>query len=219
LHIIPAMVIHYGKRYYTWQKRLGEFGGTIDLWKFEKSISESDVVLDFGCGGGYILENLKCKGKYGIEINPNAIAEAKSKKIIIYKKIGQIPSNLRFDKIISHHALEHTNDPFGVLKDLRKYLKENGTMIMVVPIDDWRIQKQYDKKDINQHLFAWTPLVLCNLFSTAGYKIKEVKIITHAWIPFSDFFYPLLPKFIYFLLCKIWSALTLNRQIRIIVSK
>lgn len=210
------MVSHYEKKYYSWQKKLGKFGGTIDLWKFEKFIKKSDIVLDFGCGGGYILENLKCKDKYGIEVNPIAIKEAKDKKIEIYQKIKQIPANLKFDKIISHHALEHTENPFQELKDLRKYLEKNGSMIFVVPMDDWRIQQKYNKEDVNQHLFAWTPLVLCNLFSAAGYKIKEVKIITHAWIPFSQFFYPLLPKFIYFLSCRIWSTLTFNRQIRIV---
>jgi len=213
------MLNHYDKKYYAWQKKLGRFGGTIDLWKFEKFIKKSDVVLDFGSGGGYILENLSCKGKYGIEINPIAIKEAEGKDIKVYKEIKQIPANLKFDKIISHHALEHTEEPFQVLKALKKYLKPDGTMIFVVPMDDWRSQKKYNKSDVNQHLFAWTPLILSNMFSHAGYKIKEVKIITHAWIPFSQFFYPLLPTFIYFLLCRIWSASTLNRQIRIIVTK
>lgn len=213
------MANHYDDKYYAWQRKLGRFGGTIDLWKFEKLIKKSDTVLDFGCGGGYILENLKCKSKYGIEINPIAIKETEGKNIKIYRSIAQIPTNLKFDKIISHHALEHTEEPFRIIKDLRKYLSTDGLMIFVVPMDDWRIQKKYNPKDINQHLYAWTPLILGNLFAHAGYKIKEIKIITHAWIPFSDFFYPLLPKFVYLPLCKIWSILTFNRQIRIIVTK
>lgn len=213
------MLIHYNNKYYEWQKKLGRFGGTIDLWKFKNLIKKPDIVLDFGCGGGYILENLECKGKYGVEVNPVAIKGAEDKDIKIFKKIEQIPANLKFDKIISHHALEHTTEPFQILKSLQKYLKKEGLMIFVVPMDDWRIQRKYNKNDVNQHLFAWTPLILCNLFVSAGYKIKEVKIITHAWIPFSQIFYPLLPKFIYFFLCKIWSMLTFNRQIRIIVNK
>ncbi|MCL5432850.1 MAG: class I SAM-dependent methyltransferase [Patescibacteria group bacterium] len=210
---------HYGKKYYLWQKKMGQLAADTDLWKFEKFINKNDKVLDFGCGGGYILEKLNCKKKYGVEINPVAIEEAKKRNIEIFTKIDDIPFALRFDSIISHHALEHIEDPFIVLKTLKKYLKNKGKMIWVVPIDDWRIQKKYTEDDINQHYFTWTPLILGNLFARAGYKVKDIEIFTHVWIPFSNIFLKIIPKPIYFFLCKIWSAITLNRQMRIIALK
>lgn len=210
---------YYDENYYAWQRRLGELGADIDLWKFDKYIQKKDMVLDFGCGGGFILSKLKCEKKYGIEINSTAVKEAKRQGITIFNTIDDIPKNLKFDYIISHHALEHITNPYETIEKLGQYLKPKGKMIHVVPIDDWRIQRRYTQKDINQHLYTWNPLLLGNLFVKAGYTIERIDILTHAWLPFSKYFYRILPKFLYFFFCRIWSFITLNRQIRIIVSK
>ena len=37
-------------------------------------------VLDFGCGGGYLLDKINCKKKFGVEINNIAIKEAEKNK-------------------------------------------------------------------------------------------------------------------------------------------
>lgn len=213
------MKTHYNRGYYAWQNKCGELGGLVDLWKFKPFIKPTDSVLDFGCGSGDILEKLFCREKYGIEINDYAIKKARQKGLTIYKTLAKIPRGLTFDVIISHHALEHVENPFLILKGLQTLLKNRGLMIFVVPIDDWRIQKKYHKKDINKHLYAWTPLALGNLFAQANYKIKNIEIFSHAWIPFSKFFYRFLPKFFYYFLCKIWSIGTFNRQMRIIATK
>ena len=52
---------HYDDDYFDWQSEAGEFGGWANQTKFIKYISKDDVVLDFGCGGGYLLKNLDCK--------------------------------------------------------------------------------------------------------------------------------------------------------------
>ena len=43
---------------------------------FSDFIKETDKVLDFGCGGGYLLNELNCADKYGVDINPVALEEA-----------------------------------------------------------------------------------------------------------------------------------------------
>lgn len=70
---------HYDHDYFKWQKSLGEFGGWANLSKFSEFIKETDSVLDFGCGGGFLLKNLNCKKKFGIEINIPALENAKKK--------------------------------------------------------------------------------------------------------------------------------------------
>ena len=42
---------HYDAAYFDWQRPIGEFGEWLNLTKFSPYISESDDVLDFGCGG------------------------------------------------------------------------------------------------------------------------------------------------------------------------
>jgi len=54
---------HYDKKYFDWQVSIGEFDGWANLCKFIKYISHDSEVLDFGCGGGFLLKNIKCKKK------------------------------------------------------------------------------------------------------------------------------------------------------------
>ena len=52
---------YYNKKYFSWQSRVGEFGGRANLSKFAKFIRPDHHVIDYGCGGGYLLKNIKCK--------------------------------------------------------------------------------------------------------------------------------------------------------------
>lgn len=56
---------HYNAEYFEWQRRVGEFGGKANLFKFEEYIEDNSDILDFGCGGGVFAE------KYSYEWNEN----------------------------------------------------------------------------------------------------------------------------------------------------
>lgn len=207
--------IHYNKKYFDWQKKAGWYGAQQDIWMYESFIKKTDNVLDFGCGGGYMLARLKCKLKYGVDINPLARSEALKNNIHVFENLSQLP-RVKFDIIISHHTLEHLDNPAGVLQNLKNYLKKKGKLICVVPIDDWRIEKKVNIKDINQHLYTWSPLLLGNLFVHCGYKIKNVEIIERAWLPLSRYYYSFVPKLIYNFFSWFWSKVTFSRQIRVV---
>src|SRR5262245_55439321 len=60
-----------GREYFSWQAsvpRQGEYN--LHLW--QPFISAADEVLDFGCGGGFLLRQLRAARKVGVEINPHA---------------------------------------------------------------------------------------------------------------------------------------------------
>jgi hypothetical protein len=63
---------HYDADYFSWQKNIGTFGGWANLTKFADYIKHTDNVLEFGAGGGYLLANVVCAAKIGVEINPSA---------------------------------------------------------------------------------------------------------------------------------------------------
>ena len=52
-----------------YQKKIVEFGEKVNVFKFKDHILKTEIVLDFGCGGGFLLSNLDCMYKAGIEIN------------------------------------------------------------------------------------------------------------------------------------------------------
>ncbi len=169
---------HYNKEYFDWQRPLGEFGGWANLTKFEEYISPDDFVLDFGCGGGFLLKNIECKKRVGVEINPEAAKIALENGAEVYSAVDAVPDNY-VDKIISNNALEHTLHPLSELKKLYKKLKTGGMFIFVVPCES--ITYEYVPNDINHHLYSWSPMCIGNLFTEAGFEVLESKPYIHKW--------------------------------------
>ena len=66
---------HYNSDYFEWQRKIGMFGGRANSFKFNRSIRPYDTVVDFGCGGGFLLKNLNCLERLGIEVNEAAHEE------------------------------------------------------------------------------------------------------------------------------------------------
>ena len=73
----------YGKDYFAWQADYGDFGSIIDQDKFLDYLSSKKRVLEFGCGGGYLLAKLPAKEKIGIEINPIARKQAQRNGVTV----------------------------------------------------------------------------------------------------------------------------------------
>lgn len=63
---------HYDEKYFAWQREVGEFGGKANSFKYLKTVKPTDVVIDFGCGGGFLLKNLECARRIGLEPNASA---------------------------------------------------------------------------------------------------------------------------------------------------
>ncbi len=171
---------YYDKKYFAWQSSVGEFGGWANLCKFNNYIADEDDVLDFGCGGGYLLKNLKCRKKFGIEINASAIEVARNNGVETYESVDDVPDE-SVDVIISNNALEHTTSPLEELIRLKSKLRINGSIIFVVPCES--IFCRYESKDIHQHLYSWSPMCIGNLFKAAGYEVVESKVYLHKWPP------------------------------------
>ena len=169
---------YYGTKYFNWQSKIGEFGGWANLSKFIGYIKPSDRVIDFGCGGGYLLKNITCSKKIGVEVNESARKMATVNGIQVYPDVNHIKDEWA-DIIISNHALEHTVNPFNELIQLKAKLKQGGKVIFVVPSESYRVA--FKKDDISQHLYTWSPLNLGNLFQAAGYQVLSVKPYFHKW--------------------------------------
>jgi SAM-dependent methyltransferase len=174
---------HYDSQYFKWQKKTGIFGGKAELFKFRDHIKISDKVIDFGCGGGFLLKALNCSEKKGVEINEYARKNAENENCLsVVADIDEI-ENEWADVIISNHALEHTHNPLNIILKLADKLKKGGLIIMVVPQEH---NNKYHKDDINQHLYTWTPLTLGNLLNTAGLEVIYSKTLIHKWPPFYE---------------------------------
>jgi len=207
---------YYGEKYFLWQKKMGEFGGKVETFKFKKHINKTDVVCDFGCGGGYLLKNIRCSKKIGIEINDVARNHAIENGIDAFKFSDDIPENY-CDVIISNHALEHTFNPHGELEILHSKLKKNGKIIFIVPNEKkWK----WDANDCNKHLYTWCEMTLGNLFAFSGYEVLSVKELVHKWPPYYYYIYEYFGDSFFYFTCKLYGYLCPKlSQVKIVAEK
>ena len=173
---------HYNAKYFSWQSSTGgEFGGWANLCIFDQYINPEFNVIDFGCGGGYLLSNIVCRGKLGIEVNTSAREHARSLGINAVESSSEVEDKWA-DLIISNHALEHCPHPLLNLKELHQKLRPGGRIVFIVPCESIRFS--FRSNDVNRHLYSWSPMSLGNLFTEAGFVVEECKPFYYKWPPF-----------------------------------
>ena len=138
-------------------------------------------IIDFGSGSGVNLDMLKKQGSVDIH-EQNKYARKMIKKK--FKKIDNIYSNLNikknfYDLILVADVIEHVKKPKDLLKNLKKFLKKDGYILITVPA----YQILYSKKDEKLgHYRRYNKKNLIN--ELKGFKIKNVSYFnTFLFIP------------------------------------
>lgn len=211
-------MIEYNKGYWEYQSRIGEFGGWANLSKFQPYIVKEDEVLDFGCGGGFLLSQISASLTEGLEINPEARRCAESFGIDVFSSIEEIPDD-RYSIIISNHALEHCERPLDEIRGLLSKLKNSGRIVFYTPSESYRCG--YREGDPNQHLYTWSPQNLGNLFCAAGFKVIEARAYIHRWPPKYMLFRRFLGRFGFEISCRIYGYMRSSKfsQVRCVAMK
>ncbi len=217
-----GVIDHYlgeqGRDYFAWQGQTGLASANYNKHIWQPYVSAQDDVLDFGCGGGFLLSVLDGMRKVGVEVNPHARAVAQASGIESYTTLAKAPG--KFDKVISSHALEHIPHPRQAVLELREKLKDaDSRMLLLLPLDDWRArsQKRYQASDVNMHLYTWTPQTLGNLLQTCNMRISEVRVVQHAWPPLHDMLWKINPT-VFHTAAYLWSGLNKQRQLFAVAS-
>ena len=148
-------------------------------------------VLDVGCGYGAAGQLLKTKCKaevHGIEINPRAAVKARIHyDSVINGNIEQDEFSFEanyFDFIICADVLEHLSDPWGALRRLKDYLKNDGLLAASIPnirnadvltqlLDGSFDYQEYGVLD-DTHLRFFTYRSSIRLFERCGFKVVNI---------------------------------------------
>lgn len=179
---------HYDENYFAWQNQSIDIKTRRKVRTFQPYVRPTETVLDFGCAGGALVAGLQAARRIGVEINDVARGEAVKKYgIECYKTLSDLPDAVA-DVVVTNHTLEHLASPYEALRQIAPKLKPEGKLVIVVPIDDWRAQRQWFPGDINRHLFTWTPLNLGNLLDEAGYEVHKQRIIRRTIMRGHDLF-------------------------------
>jgi SAM-dependent methyltransferase len=130
-------------------------------------IDESYRILDIGCGPGHNLVHFNSKS-LGIEINGYLVDFGKSLGLNILKINAEDnwpEINGKFDLIWCTDFLIHLVSPFKFLFKIKKYLKEDGKIVIQIP------QPSIFRTHISpEHFYVFDKRSLVYLLKAAGYK-------------------------------------------------
>lgn len=147
------------------------------------------IILDVGCASGATMKYLFDLGAVdvkGIDVSEESLAVARNSGFDVYKidlNESSLPFEEKyFDTIILADVLEHLLDPWSVLSNIKKYLKDDGVILISLPnIRNYKFVKRLifqDKWDYAErgildrtHLRFFTDTTAKKMIAGAGLKI------------------------------------------------
>lgn len=139
-------------------------------------------LLDYGCGTGYFLQEMKKDGWKIAGVEPNDQARAISNHLnnqSVVRNLSELKmKNQKFNIITLWHVLEHIHDLNDMIKKLKDILKEKGKIIIAVPnIDSYDQQlfgEHWAAYDVPRHLYHFDQDTMKTLMLKHGLRIKKV---------------------------------------------
>lgn len=134
-------------------------------------------VLDFGCGGGDLLNELQAFGweTWGIE-------PAEDGAFVRHGRLDAVPSTPTFNLIVAHHVLEHVPRPLELLRQFATAARPGAFLSVRVPrFDTLPVHRDY-KYVLNgrAHIIAYTWPCLRTLLARAGWSAVQAPPDCHA---------------------------------------
>lgn len=156
-------------------------------------IKKDGVVLDIGCGSGFLLDELSRRGVKAIGIEPNRdlirLANKRNAALAIFEGRAEDIGAILKEKVrtaIMIDVLEHIEDDEGFLKILAPHIEDGGEVIIVVPayqflygIRDqkyghWRrYSKQMLRRRLQESGFSIVSIRNWNMLGVFPYVVSE----------------------------------------------
>jgi ubiquinone/menaquinone biosynthesis C-methylase UbiE len=187
------------------------------IYAMVNRVNTQGVILDFGCGTGYISSLLSIKNKvYGIDVaNDEENIEVFKNNISVQKSIwNELQAHLSFydgkilpykdgffDAVVCHASLEHVTDLRLSLSEINRVLKNNGKLFIYrLPII-----KSYSEKITKAHKVKYSQQGISKLIYQHNFLVNKIE--------YSDFMFWSVPK-----LQLLWNLLyPINRVVDLIM--
>lgn len=145
--------------------------------KLQPLVGATDSVFEFGVGTALNLRYLRCARRVGYD--PGAVSAAKCREYgIEFANDLTALAGQTFDVVLCHHVLEHLQNPFETLQQLKQLLAPGGRLLLYVPFEHG---KRFVPNEPNMHLFSWSAQTLGNLVERAGLRIESVGIANYGY--------------------------------------
>jgi 2-polyprenyl-3-methyl-5-hydroxy-6-metoxy-1,4-benzoquinol methylase len=144
-------------------------------------LADQGRLLDVGCGSGDGLVFMSRQGwrVEGVEIDPEAVAVARSKGLVIHSgtlKDQQFPDD-QFDAVTMSHVIEHVHDPIALISECMRILKPNGMLVVITPnacsFGHAFYGGNWVALEPPRHLHIFTPSALLGAARLAGFSRME----------------------------------------------
>lgn len=139
--------------------------------ELKKIIPEGANILEIGCGGCVLLEELKNDGHrvLGIDSSPFAVSEGKKRGIRVINDFFPSPKITEsFDLIFCVDVLEHIDDYTSFINEQISWLNPNGLIVVNVPDATESISIGDISLAMHQHLNYFTAKSLNALLKQSG---------------------------------------------------
>lgn len=149
--------------------------------------------LDVGCASGYMISQIAQSNPdaqyFGVDVYGKAIQYAKKIYPDIFFKTAsaqKLPfKGNSFDLLVCYETIEHVQDPILTLKEMKRVLKKDGTLILAMDSGSslfrlvWSIwKKTYGRAWRNSHLHPFKHDELDQIILESGFKVKN-KLFSH----------------------------------------
>ena len=159
--------------------------GKIGAHALKGKINFSSKILDVGCGEGTLLKSLYWMGYHNLSgTDPYLPGNLENKKFPLRKcHFHQLNGCKLFDVIMLHHSFEHMDNPFEVMSDIRRLLKDDGLCIIRIPVSDSYAFDYYKENwvqiDAPRHFFLHTNRSMEIITEKSGLKIESIENDSH----------------------------------------
>jgi 2-polyprenyl-3-methyl-5-hydroxy-6-metoxy-1,4-benzoquinol methylase len=134
-------------------------------------------VLEIGCGGCVILDNLQTRGYdvMGVDSSPFAAKEGARKGVNVVTAFFPTPLITQtFDLVFNVDVLEHIDQPLAFLKQIHDALDPEGIVVINVPDATESIEIGDISMAMHQHLNYFTEDSLAAILRSAGFDVLQV---------------------------------------------
>jgi SAM-dependent methyltransferase len=142
-------------------------------------------ILEIGPGSGKFLDFCKDNrwSTFGLDMSEKAtkVISDKGHKTVSWESISNYG---KVDVIVMHHVLEHFHDPNPKVRELKKVLKSNGKLFIVVPNINCFLFKYYkefyNQLDGGRHLVMYSEKTIEKLLVDNGFHIRKILTFSKA---------------------------------------
>lgn len=142
--------------------------------------SRGKTILDFGCGTGEFLKEMKDHYWQVTGIEPAKNANTKAALLTgsqIHSSLTEIKETT-FDVITLWHVLEHIHDLNGTLHQFNSFLNDSGTIFVAVPNFESNDAEHYKSfwaaYDVPRHLWHFTKTNMKQILENNGFKLFAI---------------------------------------------